>query len=274
MTRPNYLGIGAIKAGTTWTADSLAAHPDVFMAHGKELHYFSQNYEKGLEWYLGNFSAAKEKAVGEYSVTYMDGSERTAQRIYEFCPQIHLLVSVRDPVERAFSQYRWEKQMGAEFSGFRETLLVRPDLITNGCYAANLAPFWRLFPARQFFYIKHSDIRDNPTQVCRNLYEFLNVDPDYIPKTQDQVIGDTIQPRSRFLENLRIKTHHAAMRYGAARLITLYRQLGLSNVYRSINNNEANVEVLTDADRAELESFFLDDLDKFRSHTGISVVDW
>ena len=160
-------------------ADALAAHPQVFMAHGKELHYFSQQYERGEQWYLGHFPARPEhRAVGEFSVTYMDRSEQTAQRILEFNPDFRFVVAVRDPVERAFSQYRWMKQMGADLPSFTDALERHPDLVSNGCYAANLDPYWRRFPDDRFFYASQREIREDPTQLCRRLYRFLGVDRD------------------------------------------------------------------------------------------------
>jgi hypothetical protein len=270
--KPNFLGIGAIKAGTTWAADILAAHPQVFMAHGKELHYFSRQFDRGLNWYLDKFSDAKPgQAIGEFSVTYMDGSEDTARRIYEFDPGLHLIVSVRDPVERAFSQYRWEKQMGQSLPSFPESLNLRPDLITNSLYAQNLEPFWRLFPQSQFFYIRQSDLAGNASGVARALYEFLGVDPDYSSPQDVRVVGETIQPRSRLLEDLRIRLHQGFMQYGLERLITTYRTLGLSRLYRRINNDDSQRELLSEADRSALAGKFTADLARFEEVTGISI---
>jgi len=275
MSKPDFLGIGAIKAGTTWVADALAAHPEVFMAHGKELHYFSQQHQRGEQWYLNHFpDGGEHRAVGEFSVTYMDRSEQTARRIHAFNPDFRLIVAVRDPVERAFSQYRWMKQMGADLPTFEQALARHPDLVSNGCYAANLEPYWRLFPDEQFFYVTQREITTSPEQLCQRLYEFLGVDPVFEAASPRQVVGETIQPRSRLLESLRIQIHHAAMRYGAGYLITLYRRLGLSGLYRRINNDEAMKESLTEQQRAGLAPLFLQDLLRFQQRTGIVVVDW
>ena len=272
MVRPNYLGIGAMKAGSTWAAEMLAAHPDVFMAHGKELHYFSINYQRGQDWYLKKFSTAKRvRAVGEFSVSYMSGQEEIVRRIYDFDPCLRLIVSVRDPVERAFSQYRWEKQMGQELPSFRKALRVRPDLLNNSCYAANLAPFWHFFPSEQFFYIKHCDLQNRPDQVCSDLYRFLGVDANFLPIAREQVIGKTIQPKSRFLEHLRIRTHEAVMRNGMESIITLYKRLGLPRLYRRLNDDTSQMEVLDEQIREELNEYFIQDQMAFTARTGLTI---
>ena len=113
----------------------------------------------------------------------------------------------------------------------------------------------------------------NETAVLRELYSFLGVDPDFAPKAPEKVVGETIQPRSRMLENMRIRMHHAAMRYGAGAVITAYKSAGLSGLYRRINNSDAAQESMSAVDRAALVPLFHEDLEAFRAHTGISVID-
>ncbi|HLF04873.1 MAG TPA: sulfotransferase, partial [Dehalococcoidia bacterium] len=69
---PNFCIIGAQKSGTTSLAYYLRAHPDVFLAPGKEVHYFNANFEKGTEWYKSRFAGAgKQKAVGDATPNYL-----------------------------------------------------------------------------------------------------------------------------------------------------------------------------------------------------------
>jgi len=61
---PNYLIIGAARCGTSWLAKNLQLHPDIYMAECKEVHFFDQNYEKGISWYEEIFKGRTEKAIG------------------------------------------------------------------------------------------------------------------------------------------------------------------------------------------------------------------
>jgi len=62
---PNFLYIGTSKAGSTWIYDVLNRHPDIYMAPGKGLYFFSRHYERGLEWYASHFlGAASERIIG------------------------------------------------------------------------------------------------------------------------------------------------------------------------------------------------------------------
>ena len=81
--RPNFLGIGAPKCGTTWLSSILMMHSNTFMAHEKKLLYFSDKFSLGENWYWNRFfDADNEKAVGEFSVNYMHKSNVPAKRIF------------------------------------------------------------------------------------------------------------------------------------------------------------------------------------------------
>lgn len=114
-----FLVIGAQKAGTTWICDVLRRHPDVFIPDWKELHFFEQepNFEKGLDWYL-DFFQGSENAVarGEGTPNYFYNvctekeqrdwiNREVPARIKAHLPDIRLILSLRDPVQRAISSY-------------------------------------------------------------------------------------------------------------------------------------------------------------------------
>src|SRR5437867_237452 len=91
---PNFLLIGAMKAGTTSLYQYLRSHPNVFMASPKELHYFSHRREASLDWYKAHFSAANAAAaVGEASASYTTypECESVPERIADVMPDIRLL---------------------------------------------------------------------------------------------------------------------------------------------------------------------------------------
>ena len=275
MAKPNFVGVGVIKCGTTWVADVLASHPDVFVAHGKEIHFFSEFHERGIPWYLRHFDGAgDESAVGEYSVSYMDDAEKNAERIRHFDPGMKLIVTLRNPVERAFSHYRWLKQFGHEFDSFEAALARHPSLISNGLYHASMQAYWNRFPDRQIHYILHDDIRNDPEAVQEKLFEFLGVDVHFQSRLSGEVVGKTIVPRSRKLEFARPKAHAFMVRYRLAGVITAYKKLGISSLYRRINDRPEEQEVISDATRDRLLQQFAPDIHSFGQRTGIDLSRW
>lgn len=114
---PNFLIVGAAKAGTTSLYFWLNQHPDVFLPSLKEPSYFAPQYQLRIaNWdrYLALFQPGKgKKAIGEASVIYMDDPE-TPRLIHDALGKIKILIVLRNPVERAFSYYCWNLMFGYE----------------------------------------------------------------------------------------------------------------------------------------------------------------
>src|SRR5689334_23315618 len=105
--RPDFLIVGTMKGGTTRLYDFLTMHPDIERATEKEIHYFSLYYSKGDAWYLDHFHADPNKLTGEASPTYFHLADTSTipsliKRINE---KMKIILMIRDPVERAVSQY-------------------------------------------------------------------------------------------------------------------------------------------------------------------------
>src|SRR5947208_7454350 len=103
---PNFIGIGAPKAGTTWLAKCLAEHPQVFMAAVKKTNFFDYAAIEGrMTEYEIHFAGAEgKKAVGEYSVRYLL-SAHAPERIQQILPGVRLIVSFRNPIDQVYSHY-------------------------------------------------------------------------------------------------------------------------------------------------------------------------
>src|SRR5947208_14127778 len=103
MRLPDFLIVGAMKAGTTSLAAWLRAHPDVFMPPQKEIHFFDAQWERGVPWYADQFAGAPEGAlVGEATPAYMV-TTAFLDRMASVVPNARLLVVLREPVARAWS---------------------------------------------------------------------------------------------------------------------------------------------------------------------------
>lgn len=272
---PNFLGIGAMKSGTTWIAEILSAHPEIFVAHGKELHYFSHKYSEGIEWYLNHFRTVhKEKAVGEYSPSYMMESQVVSQRIYEFNPKMKLIVTVRNPMERAFSVYRWLIQRGEKLSSLHDAIEKWPGIVLDGLYFQKLKPYWDLFSDDQIHIVLYEDIENNAIKVQRDLYQFLEVDKEFNSNLADTVVGKTISPRIQTVEIIRSHIHTWTKQHNVAFIITWAKKIGISQLYRRFNDKSEQDSMLTSEDRKKIYPYFAEDIKKFRDKTGLGISFW
>ena len=101
---PEFVIIGAAKSATTWLAQNLQAHPQVFIP-GPEPHYFSTEFHRGQAWYESWFEQAPpDRRVGEKSADYLAHPE-APRRIAKALPHARLIVQLRNPIERAYSDY-------------------------------------------------------------------------------------------------------------------------------------------------------------------------
>jgi len=274
VIKPNFLGIGAPKCGTTWSYEVLRRHPEIFVAHGKELVYFSSHkkYSLGEDWYLSHFKNARSfKAIGEISVSYFT-HEAATERIYKFDPKIKMFLFVRDPVGRAFSHYRWLLQKGKSMPPFLDALHTVPELKNGSMYYANLSRILECFEINQILILKYDDIMHNVSGLQYRLFDFLDVDTQYTYNVGR--VGATINPRFKQLEKLRIYLHTQARIHGIPQVITLGKRFGISNFYRKINNNTRNKIAISQTEQEAGFAIFENDLLKFQELTGIDVADW
>jgi hypothetical protein len=148
---PNFLIVGAAKCGTTALADSLRDHPEIYMSNPKELHYLSGAYNplgiKGDSDYLEYFkSAGGATAIGEASVTYLWHHKSAVPKIKSFLGDAKILIVIRNPIERAFSDYMMEVRKGRESRAFKDVILKSDsDYVKIGSYPRQIESYLEKF---------------------------------------------------------------------------------------------------------------------------------
>src|SRR4051794_13219467 len=172
---PNFAYIGTSKAGSTWLFNALAGHPDVYLASNKGLYYFDQHFDEGQQWYLDHFRAAGNRpAAGEISHSYLSSPQAPA-RMAELNPGMRLLVCLREPVDRAFSDYL-DLVKNGQFDGpFSAALEQFPRLLDRGRYATHLQRYLDLFPAKQLHVSLFDDLRTDPQAYADDVFGFLGI---------------------------------------------------------------------------------------------------
>jgi hypothetical protein len=210
--RPDYLLIGAQKAGTTSLHRYLAEHPAILTASVKEVRYFNRFYERGESWYRAHFPLELraravrrrldvEPAVGEASAVYLF-DPRVPERVHALDPAMRLIAVLRDPVERAYSHYQMEVRWGreplpihealdreaAELPGLLEHALAHPldtsdggfprSYVGRGRYAEQLERWLSFFPRDQLLVLTSDELLEDPAEVVARVAAFLGI-PEY-----------------------------------------------------------------------------------------------
>ena len=254
-TLPNFIVIGAAKAGTTWIYEQLKRHPQVYMPRLKELRYFAfepdnpQHQAKvGKDYtvttwqeYLEQFQgAAGAVAIGEASPGYLT-SEHAARGIAQSLPKAKLIVSLRNPADRCYSAYLMSVRAGEEKRDFDEVIAQGGRCITNSFYCDNVRRYISLFSREQIKIVLFDELTGDERGTLRNLLKFLEVDDGWRP-------GDSVAknpggiPRSALLHQAlhnRSRRLGVVGRYVPARLRTYARLLREANLKKAPSMKES-----------------------------------
>jgi hypothetical protein len=210
---PSFHIIGVQKGGTTSLAKYLEHHPQIIKAQRKDIFYFNNatNYSKGLSWYKAHFTLQINKWVydrlNNTNVITFDATpnyfdEPTApERLHNFNPQSKLIIMLRNPIDRAWSNYQMAKRFGFESLNFEGALEKEEERIQEaekiskknnthnyvyqrltykkrGIYISYLKKWFELFPKENILVIKSEDFFSNPNNTYQLVLDFLNL-PQY-----------------------------------------------------------------------------------------------
>jgi len=206
---PDFLILGAQKAGTTSLHAYLSEHPQVAPGLVKEIHFFDYNFQRGVGWYRAHFPTIAERWQGKFRVTgegspYYLFHPRAPARAAQVVPHAKLLVLLRNPVDRAYSHYYHQVRLGLEAVTFDAALEQEParlvgefeQLLTDdeyysfnyqnysylarGMYADQLERWLRYFPRKQFLILQSERFYADPARALRQVTEFLGL-PEWSP---------------------------------------------------------------------------------------------
>lgn len=253
---PTFLIIGAPKAGTTALAELLAAHPDVFIAPEKEVHYFDTGFRNGLDWYRRRFAgAAGERAVGEASPTYMY-RDATLERMRSAVPDAKLIAVLRDPVERAYSHYWWEYAV-TETRTFEEAARAemagevggrRGKYLEGGRYLPRLQRVTEMFSRPALLVIISEELRSDPARVYAEACRHLGIDDSFTPPNLGAAVNPSYRVRWPMLRRAMFRWHAWKRLPGT-----------WANAIDRFNRVEAAYPPLDDGLRRELRAWFTED---------------
>lgn len=205
MTLPNFIVIGAAKAGTTALYWYLAEHPAIFMSPVKETNYFAFGTDAQGHWLYGDpehhqfpirsqsqyealfAEAGNATAIGEASPIYLE-CPQAAARIRSLIPDARLICALRHPVDRAYSDYlMFLRSQGRRLEPTRELVPSAPwaqrdsRWMQLGKYYQQLSRYYEAFPGERISPFLFDDLKPSPAGVMQRLYGFLGVDPAFVP---------------------------------------------------------------------------------------------
>lgn len=209
----DFLGIGTIKSGTSLLADLMIQHPEIHWASQKELNYFntvqadgSPNpyHEQPLSFYRQFFPNQRksDSKWGEFSPVYISDPEGM-NKIHALFPTIRIIVSLRHPIQRAWSHYLYARdflQTIPKEIGFSEAMNRFPWLLTLSQYSEQLENLFNLFPREQCLILIFEEFTQDPVQAIAGVYRHIGVDASFCPEVKK--VNARKQIRYQIVENL------------------------------------------------------------------------
>lgn len=232
--RPDFLVIGAARAGTTALHAYLRQHPDIFMPRHKEPNFFAfegealacqgpgadyiNNSITDLDTYSKLFDPAPDTAkLGEASPLYLYSANAPA-RIKHHVPDARMIVILRNPVEQAYSHFLYAtKQCIEEESDFTRALSLETNRLSKGWqplfgystfprYGEQLARYLDLFPRQQLLIRTYEDFVRNPDTLMRDIFKFIGVDSGFSPDMSEKRNAGGV-PRNQAFQDFLMKSN-------------------------------------------------------------------
>lgn len=174
---PNFIYIGPDKAGSSWLHEILIDHPEVFFTPAKDLYFFDRYYERGTDWYAEQFAAARPEhtVVGEVCQDYLFHPQAPARMRETLGERITMMVSLRDPVERAWSSWLYARKHGMYPPDFGVALREVPELLEHGRYASGLDRFAEHFPRDAVHVAVFDDLSADPQRFLDDVTDALGI---------------------------------------------------------------------------------------------------
>ena len=243
LNMPNFLIIGFAKCGTTSLYDYMIKHPRILEAGRKEINFFNNEklFKLGIDWYKSNFPSIPNETgyiTGEATPTYILNSVGM-ERIRNLCPNIKLIVILRNPVDRAISQHHFSIKRGGQYRSLEPAIIsgiTKIQNITNlrekieqhygyipnaGILSASLYIYFleklmKFFSREQLLILKTEDLSEKPNETMNELFNFLGLSSyqiskfprkntgSYTPEISDEVrqkLSNFFRPYNQRLED-------------------------------------------------------------------------
>ena len=238
---PDFIGLGAQRAGTSWIYACLYEHPNICIPV-KEIHFFSRerNWSKGYGWYEAIFEKCPQDAkAGEFSTSYLSDSA-TPERIHQRYPSVKLIACLRNPLDRAYSNYLNDIMAGVikPEIPFSEALKEHLEYIEQGRYATHLKGYLRVFSMDQILVLIYGDSLKDPLSFIETIYKCIGVDSSFVPSMVNVRVNKGRVPRFVWLDRLLVQASDVLRGKGLYNIWWLTKRAGLGDKIRALNTRE------------------------------------
>jgi hypothetical protein len=301
MPLPDFLIAGVPKAGTTALHAALTRHPQLFLPAVKEPKFFLsegpprrtggpgdvQTYQEHV-WrradYEELFAPAPAGTLRGEATPFYLYDRASHYRISKIIPNARIILLLRDPVDRAHSNWThlWADGLESE-ADFLTACLREPErkaagwadfwhYVGLGRYGEQVQHLLRVFPREQILFLRYRDLRDNPTATLDRICEFLGVRTGLLPEVPRENVNRHVVPDTTLNAALR-----RLLRFGGQvghHFPVPVRKAVRGPLLAALHRRHGRRPVPTRQERAALLPYFADDIALLEDITGLSYADW
>lgn len=202
MKLPDFIIAGAQKCGTKALFDYFSLHPEIAMAnyiYQREVHFFDQHYDKGVNWYQSLFNPTK--IAGEKTPDYI--TQLTwIERMAKTAPDAKIIICLRDPVQRAYSNWHELKASGADIKPL-ETLGPEHPVIHYGFFGEHIENLYQFYSPDQVVIVINEIFINNTANAMKHLFQFVGTSPFH----RVDIAKVTMRPRKKPALDPKIAAH-------------------------------------------------------------------
>lgn len=282
--KPTFVGVGGMKCASTWVSECLRQHPEVLHSNPKETAYF--NTQTGLDGYQRFFEdadAGPYKAIGEFTPTYLPNAAIVSRRIFATLGRVQILAILRNPVKRYISHYKWvlgrrddidaTSFANLNLRNFEYANCADPRILEFGHYRDDLQVYVDRFGRENLHVMVYEDIADDPRAVMRELYEFLRVDPEFVPASLEEKVREGYVPKYAALEWVKNKGYFL-VKNNAPWAIEPLKRMRLEKLLRRINSAKNEPLVVAPEVVEALREHYAEDIERMREFLGRPLPNW
>lgn len=297
---PDFLIAGAPKAGTTWLYKQLTRSPRVFLPDNKEPRYFAidegeipdfvgpavepffagtiSSYDDYVRLFEG---ASASQKIGEASTDYLFRSATVAKHLSTTYPSMRVVVILRDPADRAYSNWLQMVRDGHEDLSFRDALEAERDRVElnwvwwfyylqRGFYAKQLKPFFEHLPSEQLLILTYDQLQHDPFGLVKEVCRFLDL-PVPSPTTDFRVrVNESGVPRSQ----VHSAFHRALATWPSPKVRRLLPRTVRSFARKGVDSMALARPAMSAEDKRFLRGVYRPDIEELERLTGLDLAAW
>ena len=227
MKKVSFLFVGFDKSGSTWLQKNLVSHPQVYVRKEKDLYFFDRYFSRGLKWYHSffqeGFNNSEIKAIGELSHDYIYSYD-AAKRIKEYNPDIKIIITFRNSIERYLSLLNFSVMKGSITKFQAKSVDRHPEITSRAIVTSYIKKYIELFDEKNILLLDFDDLKSDPKSFLKTFYQFIDVEDFFDKDLINKKINKTKSHRFFLFNWVVFRIGLFARLLGLNSLITLVRR--------------------------------------------------